>query len=74
MHEYSIYKKKGVKLHQSIHSTVRTIVLESKSTKKNSTTPFYILAVSITCSFDRLFNNEKVAKMKKGDAGGSEKP
>ena len=35
---------------------------------------FYILAESITCSFDRFFNNKKDDQNDKGDADGSEKP
>ena len=31
---------------------------------------FFILAVSIICSFDRLFNNEKATKMKKRTRAG----
>ena len=72
MYEYSIYKK-GEKLHKSTHRTIHTSALELKHRKKNCTTVFYILAVSITYSFNRSFNNKKAAKMEKEDVGGSEK-
>ena len=60
------YLQKSAKLHKSKHRTIKTSALESKSTKKNCNTAFYILAVSIKCSFDRWFHTKKkVAKMKK---------
>ena len=70
MHKYTIYNKKGAKLHKSTHRTIHTSALESKSMKKNCTTPFYFVAASITCSFDRLFHNKKGGQNEKKTRAG----
>ena len=54
----TVFTKKGCRVAQIYtQDNIYTSALESKSMKKTCTAAFYNLAASITCSFDRLFNN-----------------
>ena len=52
-------QENGAKLCKSTHRSICMSLLDSKIMKKNCTTAFYIVAVSIVCSFDRSFHNKK---------------